>query len=165
MKYFTWTRSLAALLLAPGLAGAAPALIESHTLNTFGKRYSANTGIHLADTRGASTLGFTDFARAMNMRSGDGIGDAYPDLGGAISSYANGNLGSWSSPSLRHGWPEARASYAKEARAGFGTAHSRQTLQSQSVPEPETYVMLAVGVAVIVFTRGTRKRLQDSLDA
>ncbi|MDQ1922860.1 PEP-CTERM sorting domain-containing protein [Massilia pseudoviolaceinigra] len=164
MKYFTWTRSLAALLLAPGLAGAAPALIESPTLNNVSKRSAYHAGIELADNRVLGQLGLGDVSRAMHLRPADALlGDV--DLSGAISAYANGNVPSWGGTDARHSYPEVRASYAKQARASFSAANARPSVASQSVPEPETYVMLAVGVAVIVLTRGTRKRLQDSLDA
>lgn len=163
MKYFTWTRTLAALLLAPGLAGAAPTLIESPALNNVSKRYANHAGIELADAR--ASRGLADVTRAMHLRPGDVLGENDNDLVSALGVYANSNIGSWSTPSMRQAYPDARTSFDKQPRSAFGTANSRESVASQSVPEPETYVMLAVGVAVIVLTRGTRKRLQDSLDA
>ncbi|MDM5176431.1 hypothetical protein PO883_04390 [Massilia sp. DJPM01] len=165
MKHFTWTRSLAVLVLAPGLAGAAPALIESPALNNMSKRYAQHAGIELADSRGVGAFSLGDVTRAMHGRPGEAALAGEADLSGAISAYANGNVPAWGGSGTRHGFAEVRANYAKDARSGFSAASARPSVASQSVPEPETYVMLAVGVAVIVFTRGTRKRLQDSLDA
>ncbi|NHZ35236.1 PEP-CTERM sorting domain-containing protein [Massilia rubra] len=163
MKYSTWTRPLAALLLAPGLAGAAPALIESPALNNVSKHYASHAGIELADVR--SSRGLADVTRAMHLRPGDVLGENNHDVASALSVVANSNLSAWSTPTLRQAYPDVRTSFDKQARSAFDTAGTRASVASQSVPEPETYVMLAVGVAVIVLTRGTRKRLQDSLDA
>ncbi|CUI07521.1 PEP-CTERM sorting domain-containing protein [Massilia antarctica] len=165
MKQFTWTRSLAALVLAPGLAGAAPALIESPALSNLSKRYAQHAGIELADNRGAGAFSLGDVTRAMHMRPGEAALPAEIDLSGAIGAYANGTVPAWGGSGARHGFADVRASYAKQAGSGFSATGARPSVASQSVPEPETYVMLAAGVAVIVFTRGTRKRLQDSLDA
>jgi hypothetical protein len=162
MKYITWTRNLAALLLAPSLAGAAPALIESPALNTMSKRYANHAAIELADAR--TSRGLADVGRAMHLRPGDVLGENEHDLVGALGMYASNNL-AWNTPALRQAYPDARTSFDKQTRGAFGTGGTRASVASQSVPEPETYVMLAVGVAVIVLTRGTRKRLQDSLDA
>ncbi|HEX8610000.1 MAG TPA: PEP-CTERM sorting domain-containing protein [Telluria sp.] len=163
MKYSTWTRNLAALLLAPGLAGAAPALIESPALNNVTKRYANHAGIELADVR--ASRGLADVTRAMHLRPGDVLGENERDVASALSVYANSQLNSWSMPAMRQAYPDVRTSFDKQPRSAFGMAGTRASVSSQSVPEPETYVMLAVGVAVIVLTRGTRKRLQDSLDA
>ncbi|NHZ39753.1 PEP-CTERM sorting domain-containing protein [Massilia aquatica] len=163
MKYITWTRHLAALLLAPGLAGAAPALIESPALNNVSKRYASQGGIELADVR--ASRGLAEVTRAMHLRPGDVLGENEHDIAAALGVVANSNLGSWSTPTLRQAYPDARTSFDKQPRSAFDTAGTRASVSSQSVPEPETYIMLAVGVAVIVLTRGTRKRLQDSLDA
>lgn len=163
MKYFTWTRNLAALLLAPGLAGAAPTLIESPALNNVTKRYASHASIELAEYRASRSL--ADVTRAMHVRQGDVPGENDYDIGSALGAYATSNLASWNTPATRQSYANVRTSFDKQPRSAFAMAGTRASVASQSVPEPETYVMLAVGVAVIVLTRGTRKRLQDSLDA
>lgn len=163
MKYTSWTRHLAVLLLAPGLAGAAPALIESPALNNATKRYASHAGMELADARASRSL--ADVTRAMHLRPTDVLGESEHDLVGTLGMVANSNMSAWNAPALRTSYPEVRTSFDKQPRNAFDTSGTRASVSSQSVPEPETYVMLAVGVAVVVLTRGTRKRLQDSLDA
>ena len=160
MKYSTWTRNLAALLLAPGLAGAAPTLIESPALNNVTKRYASHAGIELADAGASRSL--ADVTRAMHLRPADVLGENERDLVSALGLYANNNIGSWSTPTMRQAYPDARTGFDKQQRSAYGTAGTRASVASQSVPEPETYIMLAVGVAVIPLTPAPPTRPQHS---
>ncbi|MDM5176430.1 PEP-CTERM sorting domain-containing protein [Massilia sp. DJPM01] len=51
----------------------------------------------------------------------------------------------------------------QDSWAGLSVLNPTLTVYTTAVPEPETYAMLALGLAVIGLTRRTRLRLQDSV--
>ncbi|CUI07519.1 PEP-CTERM sorting domain-containing protein [Massilia antarctica] len=53
--------------------------------------------------------------------------------------------------------------HRQDSWAGLSVLNPTLTVYTAAVPEPETYAMLALGLAVIGLTRRTRRRLQDSV--
>ncbi|MDQ1831382.1 PEP-CTERM sorting domain-containing protein [Massilia scottii] len=53
--------------------------------------------------------------------------------------------------------------HRQDSWAGLSVLNPTLTVYTTAVPEPETYAMLALGLAVIGLTRRTRRRLQDSV--
>ncbi|WP_166892843.1 PEP-CTERM sorting domain-containing protein [Massilia sp. CCM 8734] len=53
--------------------------------------------------------------------------------------------------------------HSQDSLAGLTLLNPTLTVYTSAVPEPETYAMLALGLAVIGLTRRTRRRLQESI--
>ncbi|NHZ39752.1 PEP-CTERM sorting domain-containing protein [Massilia aquatica] len=53
--------------------------------------------------------------------------------------------------------------HSQDSFAGLTLLNPTLTVYTSAVPEPETYAMLALGLAVIGLTRRTRRRLQDAV--